>query len=82
MHKAKIKVTLRKSILDPAGKAVENALHSIEYPMVENVRMGKYFELNIKEDDLEKAKKIVEEISHKVLSNPIMEDFSFEIEKK
>jgi phosphoribosylformylglycinamidine synthase subunit PurS len=82
MYHAKIKVTLRKSILDPAGKAVENALHSSNYSNIENVRIGKFIELDINEENQDKAKSCIEEISHKILSNPIMEDFTFELEKK
>jgi phosphoribosylformylglycinamidine synthase subunit PurS len=82
MYKAKIYITLRKSILDPAGKAVENALHSTQFSQVENVRIGKFIELDIKENNIDKAKSIVDEVSHKILSNPIMEDFTFEIEEK
>jgi phosphoribosylformylglycinamidine synthase len=82
MFHAKIKVTLRKSILDPAGKAVENALHSINHTSINNVRIGKFIELDISEPDLEKAKLIIDEVSKKILSNPIMEDYSFEIENK
>jgi phosphoribosylformylglycinamidine synthase subunit PurS len=82
MYHSIIKVTLRKLILDPAGKAVENALHSINYNTINNVRIGKFIEMDIDEPDLEKAKSITDEVSKKVLSNPIMEDYSFEIEKK
>jgi len=82
MFHAKIKVTLRKSILDPQGKATENSLHSLNYTSVKNVRIGKYIELDIDESNEEKAKSLVEEISNKLLSNPIMEDYTYELEKK
>jgi phosphoribosylformylglycinamidine synthase subunit PurS len=82
MYHVKIKVTLRKSILDPQGKASENSLHSLNYDSVKNVRIGKYIELDINETDEEKTKEIVDEISHKLLSNPIMEDYTYELEKK
>ena len=44
-YKAKIKITLRKGILDVQGKAVENALHSIDFPMISEVRIGRYVDL-------------------------------------
>ena len=82
MFHVKIKVTLRKSILDPQGKAAENSLHSLNYNAVSSVRIGKYIELDINETDESKTKKIVDEICQKLLSNPIMEDYIFELEKK
>ena len=82
MFHVKIKVTLRKSILDPQGKAAENSLHSLDYNTVTNVRIGKYIQLDINETDEIKAKKIADEICQKLLSNPIMEDYTFELEKK
>lgn len=82
MFHAKIKVTLRKSILDPQGKATENSLHSLKYNSIKNVRIGKYIELDIDESNEEKARSLVEEISNKLLSNPIMEDYTYELEKK
>jgi phosphoribosylformylglycinamidine synthase len=82
MFHIKIKVTLRKSILDTQGKATENSLHSLDYNTVNNVRIGKYIELDINENDEIKAKKIADEICQKLLSNPIMEDYTFDMEKK
>ena len=82
MFHVKIKVTLRKSILDPQGKATENSLHSLDYNTVTNVRIGKYIELDINETDEIATKKIVDEICQKLLSNPVMEDYMFELEKR
>jgi phosphoribosylformylglycinamidine synthase len=81
MFKAKIKVTLKKAILDPQGKAVEGALHALKYSNAANVRIGKYIELNLKEKDEKVARQKIEEMSKKLLSNPVMEDFTFELEK-
>ena len=77
--KAKIKITLRKGILDVQGKAVENALHSIDFNMLTNVRIGKYVELNVKAENNEKAKEIVYSASEKLIANPIIEDFEITI---
>ncbi|MBN1634164.1 MAG: phosphoribosylformylglycinamidine synthase subunit PurS [Ignavibacteria bacterium] len=81
MYKAKIIVTLRKTILDPQGKAVEHSLHSLGYTQCSNTRIGKYIELDIDTDDEKKAAGIIEEAGQKLLSNPVMEDFTFTLEK-
>lgn len=81
MYRAKIKVTLRKSILDVQGKAVQSALHKLGYADVESVRIGKYIELELGNTDEALARKNAEEACKKLLSNPVMEDYSFELEK-
>jgi phosphoribosylformylglycinamidine synthase, purS protein len=81
MYRAKIKVTLRKSILDVQGKAVQSALHKLGYDDVQNVRIGKYIELELNDQDETTARKNAEEACKKLLSNPVMEDYSFELEK-
>lgn len=77
--RAKVTVTLKKSILDPQGSAVEKALKSMKYP-VESVRIGKFMEVALSEEDPVKGEKIMHEICHKLLSNPVIEDYSFELE--
>ncbi|ACF12680.1 phosphoribosylformylglycinamidine synthase, purS [Chloroherpeton thalassium ATCC 35110] len=77
---AKIRVTLRKSILDVQGKAVHQALGNLGYNDIDSVRIGKYIEVHINEEDIEKAKKITDDICHKLLSNPVMEDYSYDLE--
>ena len=79
MLKAAVTVTLKKSILDPQGSAVEKALRSMDYP-VESVRIGKFMEVNLAVDDRGKAEEIMHEICRKLLSNPVIEDYSFELE--
>lgn len=79
MLKAKVTVTLKKSILDPQGSAVEKALRSMAYP-VESVRIGKFMEVTLAETDRDKAARIIAEICEKLLSNPVIEDYSFELE--
>ena len=79
MFKARITVTLRKSILDPQGKAVEHSLKSLGYDKIKDTRIGKYIELLIDANSKEDAIFITEEACKKVLANPVMEDFSFEI---
>jgi phosphoribosylformylglycinamidine synthase len=79
---SKVVVTLRKSILDPQGKAVEHGIHSLGYQSVGSVRMGKYVEFDIDTKTQEEAEQVVKDISTKMLSNPVMEDYTFTLETK
>jgi len=79
---SKVVVTLRKSILDPQGKAVEQGLHSMGYQSVENIRMGKHVEFDVDVATQSEAEQVVKEISTKLLSNPVMEDFTFTLDTK
>ena len=63
-------------MLDPQGKVVNQTLKNMGYNNVLNVRQGKYFEIELNETDKEKAKKIVEEICKKLLSNIVIEDYA------
>lgn len=81
MYTAKILVTLRKTILDPQGKAVEHSLKSLGYDNIIDTRIGKYIELKINSADEQSAKAIAEEACRKLLANPVMEDYSLEIIK-
>ena len=73
-------VTLKKEVLDPQGKVVSQTLKNMGYKSVINVRQGKYFEIELNEADKEKAKKIAEEISKKLLTNIIIEDYTINLE--
>ena len=68
-------VTLKKDVLDPQGKVVRQTLKNMGYDNVINVRQGKYFEIELNETDKDKAKKIIEEICKKLLSNIVIEDY-------
>ena len=81
MYLAKVIVTLRKSILDPQGKAVHHALESLEMEAVEEVRIGKYIEMKLQCSTQEEAHRITEEACKKLLANPVMEDYVFSLEK-
>ncbi len=81
MYLSRIRVTLRKSILDPQGKAVEHAIGDLGFRGVSNVRMGKYIELNVESDSAEDARRITEDVCKKLLANPIMEDYQVEVER-
>jgi len=69
-------VTLKKDVLDPQGKVVSQTLKNMGYDNIVNVRQGKYFEIELNEKDNEKAKKIVEEICKKLLTNIVIEDYT------
>lgn len=79
MYKAKVNVTLRKSILDPQGKAAHHALKNLGLNEVNEVRIGKLIELDIDADSVEKAKEIAETACTKLLANEVMEDFEIKI---
>ncbi len=73
--KISVTVTLKKDVLDPQGKVVEQTLKNMGHKNIENVRQGKFFELEINEDDKNKAKNIVEEICKELLINTVIEDY-------
>lgn len=81
MYRSKIRVTLRPSILDPQGKAVEHAIGTLGVGVVRDVRMGKYIEMNVDADSEDDARRTTEDVCKKLLANPVMEDFIFEIER-
>lgn len=74
-----VTITLRKSILDVQGKTVEHALHTLHMPSMSNVRIGKHVEINVQAPDAETAREYVTAACLKVLTNPVMEDFSITI---
>jgi phosphoribosylformylglycinamidine synthase subunit PurS len=77
---SKVFVTLKKSILDPQGKAVEQGIHSLGFDAVGDVRIGKYIEMDIDTNSREDAEGMTKEISDKLLANLIMESYSFTTE--
>jgi phosphoribosylformylglycinamidine synthase PurS subunit len=78
--KAKIIITPKKAVLDPQGKTVANALEHMGYTGVGAVHVGKYLEIELSGTDKESARKQVDDACHKFLSNPVIEDYRFEIE--
>lgn len=73
--KARIHVTLKPSVLDPQGQAIQRACASLGYPGVRDVRQGKLFEVELDERDPERARRLLQELSDKLLANPVIEDF-------
>ena len=78
--RARVYVTLKKSVFDPQGKTIHDALRSMGYSGVADVRQGKFFEVALEGVSAEQAKETVEEIAHKVLSNPVIESYRVEVE--
>jgi len=78
--KAKIHVYLKPGVLDPQGAAVAGALHNMGYDEVTDARQGKLIELDLTGDDAEKARERVEDMCQKLLSNPVIESYSIELE--
>jgi phosphoribosylformylglycinamidine synthase len=81
LFKASIKIKLKRTILDPQGKTIEHALETLGYDKISDVRVGKYIELGIDAGDEDEARRILDEICEKFLSNPVIEEYSFTIEK-
>ncbi len=79
MIKARVYVTLKKSVFDPQGETIHGALASMGYEEVTEVRQGKFFEVELL-GTREQARATAEEISRKVLANPVIESFRVEIE--
>lgn len=77
--KAIVRVKLKDGILDPQGKAVSNALHHLGYDEIRDVRIGKLIELTIDDRHGKDIRKRLEEASHKLLANPVIEDYEIEI---
>lgn len=77
--KAKIIVTPKKAVLDPQGKTIQNALEHLGYQGLGAVRVGKYMEIELPAGDAEGWRKRIEEACHKLLSNPVIEEYHFEI---
>ena len=73
-------VTLKKEVLDPQGKVVNQTLKNMGYQNITNVRQGKYFEIEINESDKDKAKIVAEEICNKLLTNTVIEDYKINLE--
>lgn len=77
--KVRVLVSYKDSVLDPQGQTVKNALHTLGYDSVKEVRQGKVFELELESQSRKDTGKVILEISNKVLANPIIEKFSWEI---
>lgn len=81
MYSAKIFIRHKKGILDPQGKTVKDALHALKYGGVSEVKVGKLIDLKIEAKSLDGAKTLINEMCQKLLANPVIEEYSFEIEE-
>ena len=78
--KARVFVTLKPSVFDPQGHTISDALHSMGYGTVGDVRQGKYFELELDAGSADQARALASEIADKVLANPVIESYRVEID--
>lgn len=78
--RARVFVTLKPSVFDPQGTTVSDALHTLGYTNVKDVRQGKYFELDIDAPTADEARKVAAEAADKLLANPVIETYRIEID--
>lgn len=79
MYLAKVYITLKPTVNDPQGLTIKGALHNLGFTSVEDVRAGKYIEVRLEGNDLSQARKQANEMCHKLLANPVIENYSFEL---
>jgi phosphoribosylformylglycinamidine synthase subunit PurS len=79
LYKAIIKVTLKKKILDPQGKAIESSLHNLGFSNLTSVRTGKNIEVMVNDSSLERAKAAIQSACEKLLANQVTEEFEYEL---
>ena len=77
--KARINITLKHGVLDPQGKAIEHALASLGFEGVNEVRQGKYIEVDLAETDETRARELVERICKDLLANTVIENYAYEL---
>jgi phosphoribosylformylglycinamidine synthase len=78
--RARVFVTLKPSVFDPQGRTIVEALHSLGYAGVEDVRQGKYFELDLATAEAARARALAAEVADKLLANPVIESYRIEID--
>ena len=81
MYLAKIYISLKPTVNDPQGLTIKGALHNLGFNEVTSVRMGKYVEVKIEENAQNRAQEQVNEMCRKLLANPIIENYAFELKK-
>jgi phosphoribosylformylglycinamidine synthase len=79
--KARITVTLKNGVLDPQGKAIANALVALGIEGVDDVRQGKFIEIELAETDPERVRAAVERMCKELLANPVIENYRYELEE-
>ena len=78
--RARVFVTLKPSVFDPQGTTVADALHTLGYPEVTDVRQGKYFELDVAAESADAARSVASEVADKLLANPVIESYRIEVD--
>lgn len=78
---AKVFISFKPAVNDPEGLTIRGALHSLGYEAVGSVRAGKYFQIEIESEDERQAAAIVEEMCERLLANPVMERYEFEVRR-
>jgi phosphoribosylformylglycinamidine synthase len=78
--KANVFVTLKQDVLDPEGLTIKNALNTLNYKNIKNVRMGKFIVIEFTDSKKNKVEEDLKKICHDILSNPIIEDYTYKIE--
>ena len=81
MYLAKVYVTLKPAVNDPQGLTIRGGLHLLGFEQVKSVRAGKYLEVQVEESDRGQAEAQVRQMCQKLLANPVIEDFRFELEE-
>ncbi len=81
MYLAKIYVSLKSTVNDPQGQTVLGSLRTLGYDSVDGVRVGKYMEVRVAEEERGRAEEQVREMCHELLANPVIEEYRFELEK-
>ncbi len=82
MIKASVYVTLRPGVLDPQGETIKSSLNDLGFSEVAGVRAGKYLELDLDTDDVAAARSRLDDMCGRLLSNPVIEDYTVEIEER
>lgn len=81
MFKVKIYISLKEGVADPQGITIKNALDSLGYSGIERVRYGKYLQVYLKNSDKKKLQKKIDDMCKKILVNPVIESYEYEIEE-
>jgi phosphoribosylformylglycinamidine synthase len=79
--RAKVFVTLKPSVFDPQGRTIAEALHSMGYGSINEVRQGKFFELDVETASADQARALASEVADKLLANPVIESYRVEIDR-
>ncbi|HOA99664.1 phosphoribosylformylglycinamidine synthase subunit PurS [Candidatus Sordicultor fermentans] len=80
-YRGKVIVTLKPGVFDPQGVTIRNALHTLSFREVEEVKAGKYLEIILESENCSQAEKRIQEMCDQLLSNPVIESYSYQLEE-